>query len=187
MARSRKPGFQPCCTTLPIFLPLPCPLFRHHSAVIVPKDFKQSLSNRDPAWVFLFVCLFVFVFFCCFSIQTLGSSFFGEFSLMLAGNPGVWWKQIGEGLCVIPPGSAPAQGAQKRQEVHTRGCFLGSVVLSSAWNDLTDCLYFGVGRNQTPRILRVTLMTQTGSQGQEFLLWLKFVGLGENAESLSKT
>lgn len=54
-----------------------------------------------------------------------------------------------------------------------RGCFLvGSVVLSSIWDDLTDCLCLGGGRTQTSKTFRVTLTTQAGSQGQEFLLWL---------------
>lgn len=53
---------------------------------------------------------------------------------------------MGAGLRAILHSSAPAWGAPEQTGSAARGCILGSVVLGSAWNDLTDFLLLGVGR-----------------------------------------
>lgn len=49
------------------------------------------------------------------------------------------------GLRAILISSAPTWDASERSGSAARGCILGSVVLNSAWYDLTDLL-LGVGR-----------------------------------------
>lgn len=52
---------------------------------------------------------------------------------------------MGAGLRAILISSAPAWDASEPTGSAARGCILGSVVLGSAWYDLTD-LILGVGR-----------------------------------------
>lgn len=54
-------------------------------------------------------------------------------------------RVVGAGLRAILISSAPAWDASEPTGSAARGCILGSVVLGSAWYDLTDLL-LGVGR-----------------------------------------
>lgn len=62
------------------------------------------------------------------------------------GGGGEGVRKVGAGLRAILLSSAPARGASEPTGSAARGCILGSVVLGSAWNDLTDFLLLGVGR-----------------------------------------
>lgn len=164
-------------STLPVSLPLLCPHLGAYSAIIVlEKDPKWSLRIWGPAYLS-----------CCFSVQTpgpqpLGSPAYASWEsrcLVQAEET----LEMGAFMSYMLPLHLPAV-LQNWQEVHAKCCFLGSVVLGSAWDDLMDFLLLGTGGTSTSRTFRMTLMTQTGNQGQEFLHWL--VGLRENAKSLAK-
>lgn len=129
-------------------------------AIELKKDPRWSLKNWGPA-----------CFYCCFSVQTLGFSAFGESSLIQESGGSRGSSEKGS-LLALPAPSAPAWGSSELTGSVCRMagcCFLGPVALTSAWDALTDFLFLGVGRTWTSNPFRMTLMTQAGSQGQEFL------------------